>query len=299
MTDAWWARVEPLLPSNEGRKGHPFTNNRRVGNGIMYRYRTGIPWRDLPRDKFGPWQTVWKRHRSYARHGVWDHVLSEIVAEADEAGKVDWTVSVDASIDRAHQHGTNTSRPEQDAGARTNYKKKWSGETEPAGHGIGRSRGALTSKVHHAVDGKGRPLAMLITGGQRNDGAMLIATLEDIYVPRKRGRARTRPETVMADRGYTTAGNRTYLRSKGIKTVVPEKSDQIAARKRKGSQGGRPPELDVDAYKGRNVVERSCSFLKQWRGLATRYDKLATTYRSAVTLHAVLHWLQSDIGDMA
>ena len=155
----------------------------------------------------------------------------------------------------------------------------------------------MTTKIHHAVDGKGRPLAIVVTGGQRNDGAMLIDTLEDIYVPRKHGRARTTPETVLADRGYTTAGNRAYLRSRGIKTVIPEKSDQIAARKRKGSKGGRPPRLDAEAYKGRNVVERSFNHLKQWRGLATRYDKLATTYRSAVVLHAITRWLQVDLGD--
>lgn len=111
----------------------------------------------------------------------------------------------------------------------------------------------MTTKIHHAVDGKGRPLVIVVTGGQRNDGAMLIDTLEDIYVPRKHGRACTTPETVMADRGYTTAGNRPYLRSRGIKTVIPEKKDQIAARKRKGSKGGRPPGLDTEAYKGRSL----------------------------------------------
>jgi transposase len=83
---------------------------------IIYWYRTGTPWRDLPRDEYGPWQTVWKRHRSYARRGVWDYVLSQIVAQADEAGKVDWEVSVDATINRAHQHATNTTRPDQDTG---------------------------------------------------------------------------------------------------------------------------------------------------------------------------------------
>lgn len=116
LTDEQWAVVEPLLPSNEGRKGRPFTNNRRIVNGIIYRYRTGIPWRDLPREQYGPWQTVWKRHRSYARRGVWDHVLSHVISQADTRGEVDWAVSIDATINRAHQHATNTKRPEQDTG---------------------------------------------------------------------------------------------------------------------------------------------------------------------------------------
>ena len=75
--------------------------------------------------------------------------------------------------------------------------------------------------------------------------------------------------------------------------VIPQKKNEIAARQKKGSQGGRPPGLDVEAYKGRNVVERSFNSVKQWRGLATRYDKLATTYRSATVLHAILQWLKT------
>jgi transposase len=118
FSDAQWARVEPLLPSNAGRRGRPFEDNRRVVEAIAYRYRTGIPWRDLPREEFGPWQTAWKRHRRYAADGTWDRVLARLVAEADAAGHVDWDVSVDATIARAHQHATNTTRPEQDTGGR-------------------------------------------------------------------------------------------------------------------------------------------------------------------------------------
>jgi transposase len=115
FTNAQWERVEPLLPSNEGRKGRPFSDNRRVVEGIIYRYRTGIPWRDLP-DRYGPWQTVWKRHRRYATDGTWDRVFAHILAEADAVGDIDWNVSIDATISRAHQHGTNLPRPDQDTG---------------------------------------------------------------------------------------------------------------------------------------------------------------------------------------
>ena len=84
--------------------------------GIIYRYRTGIPWRDLPRESFGPWQTVWKRHRRYAGDGTCDKVLAVLLAEVDAAGKVAWRVSADATIARAHRHGTNTTRPDQVTG---------------------------------------------------------------------------------------------------------------------------------------------------------------------------------------
>lgn len=116
FSDEQWARVEPLLPSNKGRQGRPFRDNRRVVEAIAYRYRTGVPWRDLPRERFGAWQAIWKRHRRYAQDGTWDRVLAQLIAQADAAGKVDWTVSVDATITRAHQHATNTTRPEQDTG---------------------------------------------------------------------------------------------------------------------------------------------------------------------------------------
>lgn len=93
----------------------PFENNRRIVEGIVYRYRVGLPWRDLPRELFGPWQTVWKRHRRYV-DGTWDRALAQTVADADAAGDIDWNVSVDGTINRAHQHASSTSRPDQDTG---------------------------------------------------------------------------------------------------------------------------------------------------------------------------------------
>lgn len=131
----------------------------------------------------------------------------------------------------------------------------------------------------------------MVTGGHRNDGALLGAVLDDIRVPRiGPGRPRTRPDAVVADKAYSAGTYRRTLAARGIKAVIPEKSDQIAARKRRGSRGGRPPGLDTDAYRGRNVVERHFALIKQWRGLATRYDKLAITYRAAIVLAACITW---------
>ena len=116
LSDEQWARIEPLLPSSVGKRSRPFRDHRQVVEGIIYRYRTGIPWRDLPAEQYGPWQTVWKRHRRFAGDGTWDKVLGVLLAQADAAGLVDWTVSVDSTINRAHQHATNTKRPEHDTG---------------------------------------------------------------------------------------------------------------------------------------------------------------------------------------
>jgi transposase len=84
---------------------------------IIWRYRTGVPWRDLPVE-FGPWQTVWKRHRRFSSDGTWDRIHAALLAEADIAGEVDWTVSVDSTISRAHQHATTFTRVEGPVGRR-------------------------------------------------------------------------------------------------------------------------------------------------------------------------------------
>lgn len=137
----------------------------------------------------------------------------------------------------------------------------------------------------------------MVTGGQRNDQAMLTAVLDEIYVPRVGpGRPRRRPDAVLADRAYDSGKARQSLRRRGIKAVIPQKRDHIASRKRRGSRGGRPPGFDAAVYKGRNVVERHFALAKQWRGLATRYDKLAIVYRGAVVVCAILTWLRA-LGD--
>jgi transposase len=122
---------------------------------------------------------------------------------------------------------------------------------------------------------------------------MFAPLLDSIRVTRPGpGRPRTRPAAVIADKAYSSRGNRALLRRRGITAVIPEPSDQIANRKRRGRTGGRPPGFDAEAYRGRNVIERSFNALKQWRGLATRFDKLAITYRGGIVLAAILQWLR-------
>jgi transposase len=109
FTDEQWARIEPLLPSTKGKQSRPFRDHRQVLNGIVYRLRTGCPWRDLPAE-FGPWQTVWKRHARFSRDGTWDRVLTRVLTDADAAGEIDWQLSMDSTISRVHQHAARLSR---------------------------------------------------------------------------------------------------------------------------------------------------------------------------------------------
>jgi transposase len=109
LSDRQWALIEGLLPRSEDVRGPNFKNNRLVVEGILYRLRTGAPWRDLP-ECFGPWQTVWKRQRRYAGDGTWDRILVALAALADDNSALDWVVSVDSTVVRAHQHAAGARR---------------------------------------------------------------------------------------------------------------------------------------------------------------------------------------------
>ena len=109
LSEAQWARILPLLPVRWVSKSRPFRDHRQVLEGIVFRYRTGCAWRDVP-ERFGPWQTLWKRHARFSRDGTWDRVLGQLLSEADAAGQVDWQLSVDSTVSRVHQHGASLPR---------------------------------------------------------------------------------------------------------------------------------------------------------------------------------------------
>jgi len=155
----------------------------------------------------------------------------------------------------------------------------------------------LSSKIHHLVDGAGRPLVVLVSAGHANDAPVFEHLLAHLRVERPgRGRPRNRPDRLRADKAYSSRAIRSQLRRRAITAVIPQPSDQIAHRLRRGSRGGRPPGFDPQDYKGRNVIERGFNVTKQWRGLATRYDKLAIVYRGAAVLRAITLWLP-DLSD--
>ena len=118
IDDSTWAVLEPLLPCSDGRPGRPFRDTRQVVEGIVHRYRAGLAWRDLP-ERFGPWQTVWKRHHRYSVDGTWDKVLTVLQSRADAAGDLDWTVSIDSTVTRVHQHAATLPRSDSTPGEHT------------------------------------------------------------------------------------------------------------------------------------------------------------------------------------
>jgi putative transposase len=142
------------------------------------------------------------------------------------------------------------------------------------------------------VDGNGLPLVIALTPGHAHDSPALAQLLDELRVPKLGpGRPRTTPTVLRADKASSGRKNRDLLQARGITVVIPQKSDAIARRKAKGSAGGRPLDFDAEDYKNRNVVERAFNKVKNWRGLATRYDKYALVYRGGMVLASIVLWL--------
>lgn len=113
-----------------------------------------------------------------------------------------------------------------------------------------------------------------------------------IRIPHRVGRPRTRPARILADKAYSIKAIRADLRRRGIKATIPEKTDQQANRRRRGSAGGRPPAFDRERYRERNTVERAINKLKQFRAVATRYDKREFMYRATIDIATIKIWLR-------
>jgi transposase len=122
LTNAQWERLSPLLPPEKPAVGKPNHDHRTIIDGILWRLRTGAPWRDVPA-RYGPWSTVYSRFRRWRLAGLWDRIFAAVQREADAAGEVDWSVHfVDGTVIRAHQHAAGakggTPRPRRSGAAR-------------------------------------------------------------------------------------------------------------------------------------------------------------------------------------
>jgi transposase len=154
VTDEQWVLIEDLFPKR-AKTGRPRKEPREALNAIFWILNTGAPWRDLPEDRFGPWETVYTHFRKWRDCGLFDRILSRLHAKLDEEGRLDFGLwCVDGSIARATRAA---------AGAPKGKKG------EPSDHALGRSRGGYSTKFHLVCDGAGLPLAVELTPGQTHD----------------------------------------------------------------------------------------------------------------------------------
>lgn len=198
---------------------------------------------------------------------MWAHVLAALQRAADRAGALDWvTHYVDGTVVRAHQH----------AAVAVHGQKH---------EALGRSRGGFSTKVHVRAEGGGKPLAFVISGGERHESLYVEALLTQGHVRRPaRGRPRTRPQRLVGDRGYSYGTVRRLLAQRHIQAVIPRRSNQRP-------EDGRYAPFNRAIYRGRNKVERLINRLKQFRRVATRYEKRAKHYLAMLSLAAAMLWL--------
>jgi len=213
--------------------------------GMLYRMRTGCPWRDLPA-QFGRWNSVYKKFNAWSVSGKWRRIFRRLAHDPD----VEWEF-IDGSYIKAHQHSA--------------------GSAGTAAQAIGKSRAGNTSKIHLAVDSYGLPIEFVVTGGEIHDSVVaseLIALLPAA-------------DAVVADKGYDSEAIRAQIEKKGAKAVIPRKSNSVIGN----------ADMDWALYRYRHLVENAFARLKQFRAIATRYDKLKRNYESTVAMACGFLWL--------
>lgn len=187
LTDGLWAKLS-LLMLETGRVYNK-SEHRMTFEGILYRMRTGCPWRDLPPD-FGDWNTVFRRFNLWSKKGVLTRLFNELSKDTDS----EW-LFIDGSIVRAHQHS--------------------SGAVSEKDESIGKSRGGLTTKIHLAVDSYGLPVNFKLSGGQVND----IVYAEELIAQSPKS------DYVVADKGYDSEKLRTFVKAGDSIPVIPRRKN--------------------------------------------------------------------------
>ncbi|GAA6620245.1 IS5 family transposase [Scytonema sp. NUACC26] len=232
--------------------------------------RTGAPWRDLP-ERYGPWESVATRFDRWQKAGIWNQILERLQAIASgtlRERRPRRKIGLGGSLRGRNSH----TRPP----ACCRWKK--GGEEDEK---LGRSRGGFSTKIHIRCEGQGKPITFILSPGQRNESIFLEQLMEQGAVKRSgRGRPRLRPLRLVGDKGYTGRRIRNYLRRRGIRLTIPRLSNEP----RRGPKA-------FEIYRQRNVVERTINRLKQFRRIATRYEKLAANYTAMITIASIILWL--------
>jgi len=194
LRDDQWDRIKAILPGREGHVGGTAADNRLFVEAVLFRFRAGIPWRDLP-ERFGDWKIVYQRFNRWAKSGVFERVFKLLASDHDNE-----YMMIDATIVRAHQHS---------AGAQKKTVRK----------AIGRSRGGLTTKIHVLVDALGNPVEVMLSPGQDHDLTCAESLIEAVD-----------PGAVIADKAFDADAFIDALNARAIAPVIPSKSNRKTPR---------------------------------------------------------------------
>jgi transposase len=246
LTDPEWERILTKLRTINGIYTGNSYQCRHFVEAVLWVLRVGGPWRSLPRDR-GNWNSVFKRFAGGSQRGVWGQLLEWMAKQADLQ-----EVSIDSSSIRAHACAAGAAQSSADKEA------------------LGRSRGGFGSKIHAAADGLGLPIKFILTEGQAADSTQAIPLMDGLS-----------PLACLADKGYDADELLAWLQEKGIKAVIPPKSNRKDQR-----------DCDYWHYKERHAVECLFGKLKYFRRIAMRYEKKALHFMEMLSFAATLLWLR-------
>src|SRR5262245_60254471 len=242
LSDEEWSVLEPLMPKSR-KSARP--HDRRIINAIFYVLRTGIPWRDLP-ERYGPYTSAYNRFNRWSRRGVWKRIFDALAAKSRDS-----LYLIDSTIVKAHRAASGAKGGEESG----HWHQPWWADHE----------------IHAVVDGKGRPLNFIVTGGQVHDSQVV----EDVLnTPRS-------PLVVTADKAYDSQTARQQIKDEGALPIIPNRRNAI-------KQTYCPKRF----YRQRHKIENFFCRIKDWRRIATRYDKLARNFLAAATLIGALYWIK-------
>ncbi|MBZ0172576.1 MAG: IS5 family transposase [Phycisphaerales bacterium] len=255
VTDELWKRAEPLIPKPppDPRGGRPRADDRLCLAGIVFVLKTGIQWGELPGELGVSGSTCWRRLRDWKEAGVWDRLLEELLAELNAHGRLDLSLAVvDSASVRALKGGE-----------------------RPGPNPTDRGKNGSTHHTHDqdGTDRNGVPIVVETTAANVNDGTRLIDLVDAIPPIRGRvGAPRRRPRAVVADKAYHSRERVVSLWIRGIEPRLPER----------GKPDGR------GLGKVRWVVERTLSWLHQFRRLRTRWERRSDIHQAFLTLAAAI-----------
>ena len=259
LTDEEWNAIRHFLPAERtGKAGRPWTPHRQVINGILWVLAVGGSWRDVP-SEFGKWQTIYNRFRRWRKEELWDRIWQALLNKIDTQGGIDRSLwCADGSVVRAHRVAAGG--PRKDA-------------ENTSENALGRSRGGYSTKIHVLTDLKGIVLAVTATPGQSHESKEFenLMTAGPLNLHRKN----KRPKAIAGDKGYSTNAIRSWVQDRDIEDVIPTRTNET-----------RNPRFKKRLYKKRNIVERVIGRLKEFRRIATRYDKIVDNYIAMIKIAA-------------